>query len=187
MEFHELERAKKHIKDLGNLHNGIRKEMLEVRKWSGSLFMRSIRLSRTVREGWDRNVSLEIQVKHLKVEACKARQFEQTVEDLRSRLVDLKAEAFSAFSEFKQLLQSASQMLNAFLQHATIQRDNQAGTQVQSSESTELCSQESFSSATGQFQSQIAISPSRTFGWTYEDGENWVWYRTSSLAMFPPG
>lgn len=179
-----LEIANKYIQELENLNNGIQREMNEVRKWSGNLFTRSIRLSRTVRQSWDRNVSLELEIRSLKENQCKHQSHLQAVSETRQALAKLRMEVLSTVNEFRSEYQEAQQLLNFFHNHLQATRASQKHANGPLPTCELFASQESTSSFYSDSSGTLEQPNASTCTWMFEKGDLLAWYTTSALALF---
>lgn len=148
------------------------------------LFSRCLRLSRTVRQSWDRNIDLEVQVRELKEKNKKYQRHLQVLSKTRQSLSDLKKDTLSVFKELREGQLMVKQLLNTFVQQTQATRNDETQIQDPQANSSETSSQESNSTNPCYVLNATEQNRPRCFSWMYGEQDLSAWYATSALSLF---
>lgn len=116
---------------LAQIHETAETEPVSVRDDSEILYHQNLRLARSVQEGWDRNIALELRVKLLKERLEKLPRLELNLAKTREDIRQLKLTALEAFHHTRVELRAAFKLTQSLTTaiHTTTPANNQVHVQ----------------------------------------------------------
>jgi FtsZ-binding cell division protein ZapB len=166
-----IERIKTLIIKLEEKNESIKREASEVRRQVGNLFIRNSRLSRSLQDGFNRNMTLEMKISILKSVEMNNSVYKITLENIRMDIKNLKNEVISIISDFQSDIHTAFQISQTLFNH--IQSPSRNGSSEQTQDITTPISDSTYS---------ISETMSASHFLSMDDMDN-LKYQASIMAM----
>lgn len=175
VELKELEGVKKQIQELVEVDIRTYRELEKVRKETGKLFRNASRLARAVKQGWDRNIVLEMKLKRMNVLDEENHLYQQAIACIKQDIEDLRETTLATINEFRLDCQSAFQAAQCISTTFRVPHFNYpTNNSIYSTSFSESTDTSCFSNDDS-ISSEISI---KRYPWEFSDEEAWQWYRT---------
>lgn len=178
MELSWIQSCRKKVVELQECQKNMSSELEEVKKRSGKLFFKNLRLSRSVQECFDRNIALEVRLRDYKRVKEDLQVFRRVIGKTKEDLKELRRSAVLALREYQEDVNDASLMLkylcSSFTPQRAVQTPKTMGERSFSEEDERWSDLTSINDVSGE------IPPLET--WKYTCDEMVEWYMTCAIS-----